>query len=170
MQRRLIELPIATTDGIFTARYSERGLAGLNFPKKTAAKRPAGQTESAPEPLPAKIEGWHRRTTTALTAVLAGRKAGKLPPLDWDGKTDFQKAVWGKMLKLAPGETLSYGEIARAIGRPQAVRAVGGACGANPIPVLVPCHRVLAANKKIGGFSGGLDWKQTLLEREGVKL
>ena len=72
------------------------------------------------------------------------------------------------MLKLGPGETRSYGEIAEAIGKPKAVRAVGGACGANPIPVLVPCHRILAANQKIGGFSGGLKWKMKLLAREGV--
>jgi len=74
------------------------------------------------------------------------------------------------MLKLAPGRTKSYGEIARAIGKPKAVRAVGGACGANPIPVLVPCHRVLAAHGKIGGFSSGLAWKRELLKREGIIL
>ena len=73
------------------------------------------------------------------------------------------------MLKISTGKTKSYGEIASAIGKPKAVRAVGGACGANPVPVLVPCHRVLAANKKLGGFSGGLDWKRSLLAREGVK-
>ena len=72
------------------------------------------------------------------------------------------------MRKISMGQTKSYGEIARAIGRPKAVRAVGGACGANPIPVLIPCHRVLAANKKLGGFSGGLDRKRDLLKREGV--
>ena len=74
------------------------------------------------------------------------------------------------MLKLAAGQTKSYGEIAGAIGKPKAVRAVGGACGANPVPVLVPCHRVLAANKKLGGFSGGLDWKLSLLKREGIQF
>jgi O-6-methylguanine DNA methyltransferase len=74
------------------------------------------------------------------------------------------------MRTIRVGQTLSYGEIARAIGKPKALRAVGGACGANPIPVLVPCHSVLAAKGKIGGFSGGLDWKRTLLEREGVKF
>ena len=68
------------------------------------------------------------------------------------------------------GQTFSYGEVAKAIGRPKAVRAVGGACGANPIPVLIPCHRVLAAGGKIGGFSGGLDWKRTLLARENIGL
>jgi O-6-methylguanine DNA methyltransferase len=80
------------------------------------------------------------------------------------------KRVWSVMRTIWVGQTLSFGEIARAIGNPKAVRAVGGACGANPIPVLVPCHRVLAANGRIGGFSGGLDWKRKLLEREGVKL
>ena len=74
------------------------------------------------------------------------------------------------MTKIPLGQTSSYGVLALAIGKPKAVRAVGGACGANPIPVLVPCHRVLAANNKIGGFSGGLDRKFELLKREGVRL
>jgi O-6-methylguanine DNA methyltransferase len=65
------------------------------------------------------------------------------------------------------GKTLSYQEIALSIGNPKACRAVGGACGANPIPLLIPCHRVLAAHKHLGGFSGGLDWKIKLLTREG---
>ncbi len=72
------------------------------------------------------------------------------------------------MLKIKFGRTQSYGEIATAIGNPNAVRAVGGACGANPIPVIVPCHRVLAAHQKLGGFSSGLEWKKKLLAREGV--
>ena len=60
-------------------------------------------------------------------------------------------------LKISPGKTKSYGEVAQAIGNPKAVRAVGSACGANPLPVLVPCHRILAANHKLGGFGGGLE-------------
>ena len=84
--------------------------------------------------------------------------------------TAFQKSVWRAMRKISLGKTKSYGEIASAIGNPKAVRAVGGACGANPVPVLVPCHRVLAANHKLGGFGGGLDWKRSLLKREGVKF
>jgi O-6-methylguanine DNA methyltransferase len=105
-----------------------------------------------------------------LKAVLAGRAAKTLPPLDWSGKTEFQKSVWRALRKIRRGQTKSYGEIARAIGKPKAVRAVGGACGANPIPVLVPCHRVLAANGKLGGFSSGLNWKRRLLAREGIVL
>ena len=108
-------------------------------------------------------------TETALKRILAGNKPKTFPPLDLAG-TEFQKGVWNALLKISIGKTKSYGEIARAIGKPKAVRAVGGACGANPVPVLVPCHRVLAANKKLGGFSGGLDWKRSLLKREGIKI
>jgi O-6-methylguanine DNA methyltransferase len=118
--------------------------------------------------VPLQILRWHRVTAEALKSVLAGRAAKNLPPLDWTGKTEFQQAVWREMLKIPAGKTRSYGEVAERIGKPKAVRAVGGACGANPIPVLVPCHRILAADKKIGGFSGGLDRKRSLLEREGI--
>jgi O-6-methylguanine DNA methyltransferase len=172
MKTPLIELPIATRDGKFMAHYSEKGLAALNFPNGSA-ELPLGQAARQRSPtkqniVPAKIKNWHRTTETALKKILAGKKS-KLPPLDWAGKTDFQKSVWRQMLKISTGKTKSYGEIASAIGKPKAVRAVGGACGANPVPVLVPCHRVLAANKKLGGFSGGLDWKRSLLKREGIK-
>jgi O-6-methylguanine DNA methyltransferase len=162
----LIELPLKTADGEFIARYSENGLAEINFPKAGRASSRAAKKMV----VPVKIRAWHRVTEAALKKVLAGKSAGKLPPLDWTGKTEFQKSVWREMLKISPGKTKSYGEVATAIGKPKAVRAVGGACGANPIPVLVPCHRILAANKKIGGFSGGLEWKYKLLTQEGVKI
>lgn len=74
------------------------------------------------------------------------------------------------MRKIKLGATQSYGEIAAAIGNSKAVRAVGGACGANPIPLLVPCHRVLAAQQKLGGFSGGLAWKRKLLALEKISV
>jgi len=165
MKNNLIELPVTTSDGIFLAHYSEKGLAGLNFPPKRNAR-----VISTNPKAPAQILRWHRATKEALNKILAGRDAKNLPPLDWTGKTEFQQAVWREMLKIPAGRTKSYGEIAGAIGKPKAVRAVGGACGANPVPVLVPCHRVLAANKKLGGFSGGLDWKRKLLAREGTKV
>ena len=163
-KNNFFELPIPTRDGHFVARYSEKGLAGLNFPK---AKTLAATKRSEGGPIPTKIRAWHRTTETALKNILAGHKPKNLPPLDLAG-TEFQKSVWNALRKISAGKTKSYGEIAQAIGRPKAVRAVGGACGANPVPVLVPCHRVLAANRKIGGFSGGLNWKRTLLAREGA--
>lgn len=149
---------IPTPDGTFTAHYSSTGLAALDFP--------SGKKMRGPGSLPAAMRGWHKLTATALKAALAGRAPNALPPLDLSGGTLFQQRVWVELRKIGPGETRSYGEVARAVGKPRGARAVGAACGANPIPVLVPCHRVLAANGKLGGFSGGLEWKRRLLARE----
>jgi methylated-DNA-[protein]-cysteine S-methyltransferase len=168
MKTQLVRLPISTRDGEFTACYSEKGLAGLNFPSKQNGTADLPVSWDARQRVPAKIAKWHRTTEAALGKILAGNQPKNFPPLDMTG-TGFQKSVWNALRKISIGKTKSYGEIAQAIGNPKAVRAVGGACGANPVPVLVPCHRVLAANKKLGGFSGGLDWKRSLLAREGVK-
>ena len=80
--------------------------------------------------------------------------------------TDFQRAVWREIAAIPYGATLTYSEIARGAGRGAAVRAAGTATGANPIPILIPCHRVIAAHGKLGGFSGGLDAKRRLLALE----
>lgn len=165
MKTQTYPLPVSTSAGEFLAHYSQRGLAELNFPGRHGSARTANPDNG----VPAEVREWHRATESALNKLLAGEKQVKLPPLDLAG-TDFQKSVWREMLKIASGKTKSYGEIAEAIGKPGAVRAVGGACGANRIPVFVPCHRVLAANKKIGGFSSGLHWKRRLLESEGVAI
>ncbi len=161
----LVALDISTRDGNFLALYSTRGLARLSFPTEpTARPRPAGNRAT-----PA-ILSWHRTTTTALKAILTGCAPDAFPPLDLSAGTSFQQSVWRALETIPLGQTRSYGEIARAIGKPKGVRAVGGACGANPIPVLVPCHRVLAAGGKLGGFSSGLHWKRKLLECEGAIL
>lgn len=161
---RDIALPISTNAGSFLARYSDRGLVGLDFPSaKTQRESPA----AAPD---AVTRRWHATTGRALLDALAGRKPRALPPLDLSSGTPFQREVWTALGRIPCGETLSYGELAHAIGRPKAVRAVGGACGANPIPVLVPCHRVLAADGRLGGFTAGLDWKRRLLKAERVTL
>jgi O-6-methylguanine DNA methyltransferase len=167
MKNQFVELCLPTPDGEFTARYSEKGLAEMEFPNGRA-ELPLGR--DAQQRVPTTVARWHRATEIALKNILAGRAAKNLPPLDLSGGTEFQQAVWRELRKISAGKTRSYGEVAQAIGKPKAVRAVGGACGANPIPVLVPCHRVLAAHGKIGGFGGGLDWKRGLLAREGVSL
>lgn len=82
--------------------------------------------------------------------------------------TDFQRAVWSALQEVPPGQTWSYGELARHIGRPKAARAVAQACGANPIPLVIPCHRIIAADGRLGGFSAGLDRKRWLLAHEGA--
>ena len=150
---------IKTREGTFTAFFSNRGLARLDFPGQHGAEKLP--VRNAPSDA-SELRRWQRLTAQALEQVLAGRRPKALPPLDWSGHTDFQQQVWRALLRLGPGETKSYGEIAVELGKPLAARATGGACGANPIPVLVPCHRVLAANGRIGGFSGG-DRKSTRL-------
>ena len=83
--------------------------------------------------------------------------------------TDFQKQVWHMLAKVPFGETWSYGQLAHRINSPKAVRAVGAANGRNPIPIILPCHRVIGSNGTLTGFGGGLPTKQWLLEHEGVK-
>jgi len=158
-------LPVKTELGEFRASYSEAGLAELRFPSDKTIST-AARLESAS----VQVQRWHRLTTDAVNQILSGSKPKAFPPFDLSSGTEFQQSVWRAMTKIPLGQTSSYGELASVIGKPKAVRAVGGACGANPIPVLVPCHRVLAAHHRIGGFSGGLDRKRELLKREGVRL
>ena len=80
--------------------------------------------------------------------------------------TAFQKSVWKALMKIPYGETASYKDIAIAVGNPKAVRAVGGANGRNPLPIVIPCHRVINANGKLGGYASGLDVKTKLLTLE----
>lgn len=84
--------------------------------------------------------------------------------------TEFEKQVWQALLKIPFGKCMSYGELAKQIGKPGAARAVGRAAGKNPVPLIIPCHRLIAANGGIGGFAGGLDEKRKLLKHEGVQL
>jgi methylated-DNA-[protein]-cysteine S-methyltransferase len=91
-------------------------------------------------------------------------------PIAFDGGTPFQQAVWRALTEIPYGETISYGELARRIGRPDRARAVGSANGRNPIPVIVPCHRVIGADGSLVGFGGGLERKRILLELERGQL
>ncbi|MFM7069583.1 MAG: methylated-DNA--[protein]-cysteine S-methyltransferase [Actinomycetes bacterium] len=102
----------------------------------------------------------------AVVAFIDGT-ARQRPDLDLRG-TPFQLDVWDALQRIDEGDTTSYAELARAIGRPNATRAVGTACGANPIAVLVPCHRVLRADGSLGGYHWGLARKAALLRREGA--
>jgi methylated-DNA-[protein]-cysteine S-methyltransferase len=87
-------------------------------------------------------------------------------PLDMSGGTAFQQAVWREMLNIPFGQTTTYGELARRVGRPRAVRAVGAAVGANPLSIIVPCHRVVGADGSLTGYAGGLVRKTALLALE----
>ncbi|MBE71414.1 MAG: cysteine methyltransferase [Thalassospira sp.] len=106
-----------------------------------------------------------------LNAYFAGRLHSFDLPLAPDG-TDFQKTVWQAMCEIPMGKTATYKELATMAGSPKAFQSVGTACGLNPIPILIPCHRVLATGDKPGGYSGhgGLETKRALLKIEGVDL
>jgi methylated-DNA-[protein]-cysteine S-methyltransferase len=106
-----------------------------------------------------------RETEGQLNDYFAGKRKTFSVPFDFVG-TPFQKRVWQALTTIQFGETPSYGEIARQIGRPKAARAVGAAVGRNPISIMVPCHRVIGSNGKLTGFAGGLGTKESLLRLE----
>ncbi|TKJ40343.1 cysteine methyltransferase [candidate division LCP-89 bacterium B3_LCP] len=108
------------------------------------------------------------RIANALDAYFSMRKPFPQDlPINPQG-TPFQRKTWENMSKIPFGGTISYGGLAAKVGSPGAARAVGSACGANPIPIIIPCHRVLASSGGLGGFGGGLDMKRRLLELEGA--
>ena len=94
-------------------------------------------------------------------------RPGVPPRVEDPEAAPFTRRVWRALADLPPGAVVGYGELARKLGRPGSARAVGRACGANPLPLFVPCHRVRAGDGGLGGFSGGLPWKRLLLDREG---
>ena len=104
-----------------------------------------------------------------LREYFAGRRRTFDRPLARRG-TEVQRAVWTGLRDIPYGETISYGELARRVGRAKAVRAVGAANGANPISIIVPCHRVIGQDRRLTGYGGGLPAKRTLLELEGLRL
>lgn len=129
-------------------------------------------------PLPADAhvdppESWPERLREAVKQLseyfARARRVFDLP-LDLDAATEFQRRVYDRLVEVAYGRVVTYGELAAAIGRPELARAVGQAVGANPVPIVVPCHRVIAADERLGGFSGGLAAKVALLRLEGVDV
>ncbi len=106
-----------------------------------------------------------------LTRYFAGERVDFNVELDWTGHSPFNVRVWQACRKVGYGHTVSYGELASRIGCPGAARAVGGAMGRNPFPIVVPCHRVLKSDGTLGGYSGpgGVEWKRHLLELESTE-
>ena len=154
---------IPTRYGIFVAIFSETGLCRLEFPKNAIKSKIINK-------LTCDKKSWFNITTSALNKILLGKVPNPLPPLDLSKGTKFQRNVWQTLLKIPTGKTISYGNLAAQLNNPSASRAVGSACGANPIPIIIPCHRVLAAKYQIGGYSGESGWKQYLLKIEGAKF
>jgi methylated-DNA-[protein]-cysteine S-methyltransferase len=110
------------------------------------------------------LAGWFHQ----LDEYFAGTRTEFDLPLRLEG-TPFQVEVWEQLRRIPYGETISYGELATRVDRPEAARAVGAANGQNPIAIVVPCHRVIGADGSLTGFGGGLDWKRHLLAVEGAQ-
>lgn len=131
------------------------------FPRNGKEARPErGWVESATGPVAQTVEQLHE--------YFAGRRREFDLPLAVEG-TEFQQTVWRALQEIPYGETISYGELARRVGNPKASRAAGSANGKNRIPIVIPCHRVIAAGGKLGGFGGGLSVKEALLKLEGAE-
>jgi len=149
--------------GELTLIASDIGLTAILWPNDPPSRIPARDPVETPD---------HPILVAAkrqLTAYFAGGLKVFTVPLDMIG-TDFQKSVWAALLTIPHGETRSYADIARQIGRPTATRAVGAANGRNPLSIIAPCHRVIGKNGSLTGFAGGLEAKELLLALEGGQL
>ncbi|HYC88747.1 MAG TPA: methylated-DNA--[protein]-cysteine S-methyltransferase [Thermoanaerobaculia bacterium] len=148
----IIETPIGPLHAVFD---EEERLAELGFQRRTGFSPSMGGLKPA--------------LRSQLLEYFEGRRKTFDFPLAPKG-TPFQLAVWNALLEIPYGDTVTYAELARRIGRPAAIRAVGAANGANPIPVIIPCHRVIGSNGTLTGYGGGIERKQWLLALEGRRL
>ena len=156
----LYETTMTSPVGPLRIIASDRGLRAVLWPdddlSRTIVDEPTA--EGADHPIV-------MRTVAELAEYFAGTRTEFDLPLDVTG-TEFQTACWHALMEIPYGSTVSYGEQAGMIGRPNAVRAVGAANGRNPVSIVIPCHRVIAATGALTGFAGGLATKQWLLDHE----
>lgn len=149
-----------TSLGRMLVAWTDLGVCRLSFEDSAEAlamRFPAAQLQAAGEEA--------AQFVAAIVAEVESPRTGADIPVDVRG-TAFQEAVWKALSEIPPGETRSYAQIAASIGKPAAVRAVGSACGANPVAVLIPCHRALRTDGTLGGYAYGLPIKVELLKRE----
>lgn len=154
--------------GVIGLSWKAGGIARLVLPEATAETMAKTGFGSATEP-----PDWVQDVIDRLRKHVTGDRQDLLDvPLALEGVSSFRRAVYEATRRIAAGETMTYGTLAQRVGSPGAARAIGTAMATNPVPIIMPCHRVLAANGQPGGFSapGGLDTKARLLEAEGVQL
>jgi len=144
--------------GPLTLLASDRGLVGILWPHESKTKAPSASPG-------AKAKATLKECARQLKEYFQGARTGFDLALDPQG-SDFDMKVWKGLGRIRYGATQSYGALATALGRPKAARAVGGATGRNPIPIVVPCHRLVGADGSLTGFSGGMGAKKWLLELE----
>jgi methylated-DNA-[protein]-cysteine S-methyltransferase len=152
---KIMQSPI----GPLTLVASDKGLAGILWEiERSGRVNLSPLKEDLNHPL-------LLQTESQLKEYFSGKRTSFKLPLDFKG-TAFQKAVWEYLVRIPFGQTRSYGDVAKALGRPKAVRAVGAANGRNPISIIAGCHRVIGANGTLTGYAGGLDVKSFLLSHE----
>jgi methylated-DNA-[protein]-cysteine S-methyltransferase len=149
--------------GPITLAASAQGLCGLWFEDQKHGPSPAQRQQWASDANHPVLQS----AAAQVLAYLGGQPLQWEGPLDLSAGTPFQQSVWRALLNIPAGHSQSYGELARLLTRPQAVRAVGAAVGRNPVSIIVPCHRVLGAGGQLTGYAGGLWRKQALLQLEG---
>lgn len=166
-ERLFVETTDSPLGRIFIAA-SEKGLAFVEFGDRSQDFEAEVSRRFGPIP---RAKGGHAlEARKALDRYFAGELTA-LDSLACDAEgTPFQRKVWDELRRIPSGRTLSYAGLARAIGNPKAVRAVGGANSRNPIPIVVPCHRVIGASGDLVGFASGLDRKKWLLAHEGALI
>ncbi|MBI3947979.1 MAG: methylated-DNA--[protein]-cysteine S-methyltransferase [Armatimonadetes bacterium] len=151
---------IVAGDAAFRVTLTPRGVSRLEFVAPAAAADPAHRPADP---------GALADVTARLAEYLQGRRRCPGIPVDLSACTGFQRRVLESCARVPAGQVITYAELARRVGQPGAARAVGGALARNPVPILVPCHRVARADGGLGGFIAGLDWKRRLLRLEGVE-
>ena len=163
-----------TAIGVCGLAWGERGVIGVQLPQAQEAQTAARLVKRFP--MAARAEAPPRPITQIvadIVALLTGEPVDLTGvALDEDGLPAFDRAAWAVARTVPPGETITYGQIAARLGDPNAARAVGRAMGANPFPIIVPCHRVLGADGRMGGFSaaGGVEAKARLLSIERARI
>ncbi|MCL4395306.1 MAG: methylated-DNA--[protein]-cysteine S-methyltransferase [Chloroflexi bacterium] len=145
--------------------HSERGLCGLTLPMPTAEEAMLAIAAEFPTGLP---QGMAERCelTAQLQRFFVGEPVAFSVTLDLPERPPFWRRVWAVVAEIPYGATMSYGEVAIEVGAPRAARAVGGAMANNPVPIIIPCHRVVGSGGKLTGFGGGLEMKRRLIEME----
>ena len=159
-----------------TAEWEKQRQGGwqlISLQRQAGDRAEASQTKAAT--IEMGVDEAAEKLQRALNEFSAGQAVNWRRTIDYelmaDGRgTDFQRAVWREIEKIPRGTVTTYGAIAKKIGRPRAYRAVGSAVGKNPLPLLVPCHRVLAANDQLGGFGWGIKVKKQILMKEGWQI
>jgi methylated-DNA-[protein]-cysteine S-methyltransferase len=160
-----------TALGACALAWSEAAIVGVRWPDANPATSRARLAQAYPGAVEAEPPAFVQAAMEAVARLLTGEKVEMADtPLDFGDAPDLHLRIYEVVRRIPPGKTLTYGEVARAIGEPHAAQAVGQAMGRNPCPIIMPCHRVLGADGKIGGFSapGGAATKRRLLDIEGA--